>query len=141
MASERPLTILIVEDHAINRKIAMFTLARLGYSADEAVDGAEAVEQTGARHYDLILMDLDMPVLDGLAATRQMRARDGRAPCIVAFTASTEADAGASCAEAGMNGFMSKPLDTAKLISMLKKCYARKVRARRTRAVEAGSRV
>jgi CheY-like chemotaxis protein len=129
---ERPfggqsLSILLVEDNDANRRVVRMMLAELGLEADEASSGTEAVERARQRHYDLILMDVQMPDIDGLEATRRIRAlrqssgqalRQGSgqadvpeiAPFIFALTANVMESDEARCREAGMNGFLPKPL-------------------------------
>jgi signal transduction histidine kinase/CheY-like chemotaxis protein len=107
---QRGRRVLVAEDEPINRMIALTLLEDAGLACDVAVDGLEAVEMVAAQHYDLILMDLHMPRMDGLEATRRIRAgpRD-RQPAIVALTANAYAEDRMSCLAAGMNDFISKP--------------------------------
>ncbi len=104
--------LLLVEDSPINQKVALRMLARLGYRADLANDGAEAVARVQQIAYDVILMDIQMPVLDGLAATRQIRSSTlpGRQPWIVAMTAEALSGDEARCRAAGMDEYVSKPV-------------------------------
>ncbi len=106
-------TVLLVEDNLINQKVAQAMLRRIGCEVLLASDGREGVKQAQQRGINLILMDMQMPVMDGLQASREIReieAREGRAPVpIIALTANAmEADKEA-CMQAGMNGFLSKP--------------------------------
>ena len=111
------LRLLLVEDNAINQKLAMTLLGRMGLVVDLAENGAQAVAAVQANAYDLVLMDMQMPVMDGLAATRAIRALGAgfAALPIVALTANAmQADKDA-CSAAGMNGFLAKPFNRASL--------------------------
>lgn len=111
-AHYRDACVLVVEDEPVNREIACEFLREAGLSYDCASDGSEAVSLVAAQTYSLILMDMQMPVLDGLAATRQIRAgRCGRELPIIAMTANAFDDDRQRCLEAGMNDFISKPFD------------------------------
>ena len=104
--------ILLVEDEPINREIAQMLLEDAGLPPDLAEDGEQAVAMARARTYDLILMDMQMPKLDGVAACRQIRQLGASVPPkIVAMTANAFAEDRARCLEAGMDDFMSKPID------------------------------
>ncbi|MBL8435185.1 MAG: PAS domain S-box protein [Zoogloea sp.] len=108
--------LLLVEDEPINREVALEVLADCFHEVDVACDGAEAVELAARKAYDIILMDIQMPRLDGLAATRQIRAQPGRpAPTIIAMTANAFAEDRARCQAAGMDDFIAKPF-TAELL-------------------------
>ncbi|WP_426042801.1 response regulator [Brevundimonas sp. TWP2-3-4b1] len=113
--------VLIVDDHATNREVARLMLAPLGCDIFEAVDGFEAVEMASAAHFDLILMDVRMPRMDGLAATKAIRALDGefsRMP-ILAVTADAMPEDAARCRAAGMDGHVAKPLTHASLFAAI----------------------
>ena len=107
-----PVRVLLVEDHEVNRKVAVGLLSRLGVVPDVAEDGQQALDALARATYDLVLMDLQMPVLDGLEATRRLRATlpPERQPVVVALTANAFAEDQARCREAGMDGFLSKPV-------------------------------
>lgn len=118
--------ILLVEDEPINREIAQALLEDVGFTVDLAEDGAKAIELVKANAYDLILMDMQMPHVNGLDATRQIRqlAKGGTVP-IIAMTANAFAEDRELCLEAGMNDFIAKPVSTSllyqKLCTWLKK--------------------
>ena len=113
--------VLIVDDHPTNREVARLMLAPLGCDIFEATDGVEAVEMASAAPYDLILMDVRMPRMDGLAATRAIRAlggESGRTP-ILAVTADAMPEDAARCLAAGMDGHVAKPLTHACLFAAI----------------------
>jgi CheY-like chemotaxis protein len=112
LASRHPLRILLAEDNPVNQKLAMRLLERMGYAADLASNGLEAVEAVAAGAYDVVLMDVQMPELDGLEATRRIR-RDRPAvhgPHIVAMTANALEGDRETCLAAGMDDYVSKPI-------------------------------
>ncbi len=111
-----PLRILLAEDNATNRQVAVRMLGHLGQSATTANDGAEAVAAVLAQPFDLVLMDVHMPQVDGLEATRRIRAQEtGRRTRIVAMTADALVEDRATCVAAGMDDYMSKPVRLADL--------------------------
>jgi signal transduction histidine kinase/CheY-like chemotaxis protein len=113
--------LLLVEDNKINQKVALLMLKNLGYSADVAHNGAQALLALESKHYDLILMDCMMPQMDGLEATKRLRSLGGhyRTVPVVAMTASAFDDDRVACLTAGMNDFLSKPVNEADLASKL----------------------
>jgi two-component system sensor histidine kinase/response regulator len=114
------LRVLLAEDHLLSQEILLEMLGDLGCEADVASDGVEAVECAQARNYDLILMDMQMPKMDGLAATRAIRAlRDHLHTPIIALTANAFAEDRRNCLDAGMNGYISKPVTSAMLIATM----------------------
>ncbi|MCT6720099.1 response regulator [Acidovorax sp. K2F] len=114
------LQLLLAEDNALNQEVAGELLRQLGFAVDVAGDGAMAVERAREHHYDLILMDIQMPHLDGLEATRQIRTLPGHAQTpIVAMTANAFAEDRAAALAAGMNDHLPKPVDPAQLARVL----------------------
>lgn len=112
--------VLVVDDVAINRLVARELLSLAGISCDEAENGEEALDQLDQHHYDLVFMDLQMPVLDGLEATRRMRARGDLTP-VIALTADALDSHKKSCTEVGMDDYLSKPIIPLQLNALLKK--------------------
>jgi PAS domain S-box-containing protein len=103
--------VLLAEDNPVNLEVASELLRGVGLVVETADDGASAVELALARGYELILMDMQMPGMDGLAATREIRRRTGCAPPIIAMTANAFSDDRAACLAAGMNDHVAKPVD------------------------------
>jgi PAS domain S-box-containing protein len=114
--------LLLVEDNEINREVALDLLRGEGIEVTVAVDGEEAVEHVAARSFDLVLMDVQMPRMDGLAATQAIRQMPGRERMpIVAMTANAFAQDRAACMAAGMNDFVAKPFEIDELIQVLER--------------------
>jgi PAS domain S-box-containing protein len=112
--------LLLVEDNLLNQEVALQLLADVGLRTDVASDGLQALDRVRAQTYDLILMDVQMPLLDGLAATRAIRARPENAPLpILAMTAGALSEDRTRCLAAGMNDVITKPVDPDKLYAML----------------------
>jgi CheY-like chemotaxis protein len=114
--------ILLAEDNVVNQKVALRMLGRLGFSADVAANGAEALSAVHRQRYDIVFMDVQMPVMDGLESTKRMvnefPARKDR-PWIIALTANAMPGDRKLCLSAGMDDFISKPLNLAELSSAL----------------------
>ena len=120
-AEDASIHVLIVDDHEVNRRIVSLFLEPLGWSWTMADNGAEAVERCQMRRFDVILMDMQMPVLDGISATKQIRALRGpnQQTPIVALTANTMDYHRAAWADVGVHDFLTKPIDPDLLISTL----------------------
>lgn len=103
------LRVLLVEDNDINREIVHAMLHKLGIAADSAINGQEAIELAVTNQYDIIFMDIQMPEMDGLSATRILRSRRVKAT-IIALTANTAEADRSECLAAGMNDFLPKPI-------------------------------
>lgn len=123
LAQSLPLRILVAEDNSTNQRLISLLLGRLGYRADMAANGYEVLEALRQKPYDVVLMDVLMPEMDGLEATRVLRTQDiGSSLRIIAMTASTMQGDREKCLEAGMDGYISKPIDIKELVNTLKKC-------------------
>lgn len=116
------LRLLLAEDNLINQNVALRMLKKLGINADVAVNGLEVLEALERQNYDIVLMDVQMPVMDGFEASRAIRERWGeKAPCIIAVTAHALEDDREKCIEAGMDDYISKPVKIKDLAEMLYK--------------------
>jgi len=126
LASSRPprrsLKVLLAEDNAINARLAQRLLQRLGHTVTHVTDGAQAVEAVRSGRWDAVLMDMQMPVLDGLDATRSIRSEEselgGRLP-IIALTANAMKGDDEICLAAGMDAYLTKPIDLERLAEVL----------------------
>jgi signal transduction histidine kinase/DNA-binding response OmpR family regulator len=123
LAERNPLRILLAEDNAVNQKLALKMFERFGYRADVAANGFEVIEALNRQSYDVIFMDVQMPEMDGLDATRVIR-RDippDKQPRIIAMTANAMQGDREMCLEAGMNDYVSKPIHVKELASALER--------------------
>ncbi|MBS1503380.1 MAG: response regulator, partial [Bacteroidetes bacterium] len=120
-AHHHPLEILIAEDNPINQKLTVHILSKMGYRPDVACNGHDAIEMAAKKRYDMILMDVQMPEMDGLEATRFIRAHMTEQPVIVAMTANAMPEDREICLKAGMNDYLSKPMKLADVIAVLQK--------------------
>jgi GAF domain-containing protein/CheY-like chemotaxis protein/HPt (histidine-containing phosphotransfer) domain-containing protein len=122
LGSRHPLRILLTEDNPVNQKLALRLLEKMGYRADVAGNGLEAIQALERQPYDLILMDVQMPEMDGLEATRQIVSRWPRdRPRIVAMTADAMQGDREKCIEAGMDDYLTKPIRTPELVAAIER--------------------
>jgi CheY-like chemotaxis protein len=127
IAEEIPLQVLLAEDNAVNQKVALRFLERMGYKADAVGNGLEAVNAFTHRSYDLVLMDLQMPEMDGLEASRQIRrtvAAD-RQPKIIALTANAMQGDREICLDAGMDDYISKPVKMHEIVAAIRRQFSK----------------
>jgi signal transduction histidine kinase len=124
LAERVPLRILVAEDNATNIKLITIILNRLGYRADVAANGLEAIDALRRQSYDVVLMDVQMPEMDGIEATRRICAEwpQGQRPRIIALTAGVLLEQRQACLDAGMDEFLNKPVVSADLIKALERC-------------------
>ncbi len=117
----RRLRVLVAEDDPTNRMVATRMLQRMGHTVEAAADGAEALRMLQTSPCDLVLMDMMMPVMDGITATRVIRAAGGEPSTIpiVGLTGNSEPEHEKACMEAGMNGFITKPVTTRRLTAAI----------------------
>ena len=124
LASRLPLRILVADDNLVNQKIAVQILERFGYGPDVVANGREAVTAARQEAYDLIFMDVRMPEMDGLEATREIRRESTELPRIIAMTAHAFDEERRECLEAGMDDFVSKPVSIPAVMSVIEKWAA-----------------
>jgi PAS domain S-box-containing protein len=131
LSDDIPLDILLVEDNPVNLSVTLGQLERLGYKAKAVVNGLEAINAFETRDYDLVMMDLQMPTIDGLEATRELRRRlpSERQPCIIAITANAVLGDREGCLAAGMNDYLTKPLKLEMLAAAIRRNFAPKASA------------
>jgi len=120
-AGQHPLNILIAEDNLINQKLIIKVLNKLGYKPSLANNGQEVLEMLEKEEFEVILMDVQMPVLDGLSTTRKIRNEFDKQPVIIAMTANAMVEDREECLSAGMNDYVSKPINIEELVDVLKK--------------------
>ena len=124
--ARRPLCVLVADDLEVNRRLALLLLGSLGCEAEAAASGREACEMAMRRPYDLIFMDVQMPGMDGLEATRVLRDHYGPSgPRIIAMTANAMEGNRAQCLAAGMHDFLAKPLSPQALRAVIERATAR----------------
>ena len=121
-AAVEPLSILLVDDNAINQKVAKKILNRLGYAPDIVSSGQEAIDACLSRRFDVVLMDVEMPGMDGITAARLIREQTAaeQAPYLVALTANAMASDRESYLHSGMDDYLSKPIDVGALSKSLR---------------------
>ena len=126
LAQQRPLRILVAEDNVVNQKVAVRFLERMGYRPDVASNGVEALEAVHRQRYDVVLMDVEMPEMDGLEAARRITTQQeaGKRPRLIAVTANALKDDRQKCLDAGMDDYLAKPLDLGHLQEALLRCGA-----------------
>jgi CheY-like chemotaxis protein len=130
MGERHPLRILIVEDNAINQRLVSLMLERMGYRADVAANGIESLQAVHRQTYDALLMDIQMPEMDGFEATRRIR-QDipiTDQPRIIAMTANAMRGDREACLIAGMDDYISKPIHIEDLVDTLNRCQPREIR-------------
>ncbi len=123
-AAARPERVLLAEDNAVNQKVALLMLGKLGFRADVAADGNEAIEAVTRQRYDIVLMDVQMPEMDGLEAARRISSRWPERrdrPWIIALTANAMQGDREACLAAGMDDYISKPIKTEELSAAIER--------------------
>jgi CheY-like chemotaxis protein len=120
-SKQYPMRILVAEDNVVNQKLTERVLSKLGYVPEIVVNGQLAIEATAREGFDMILMDVQMPEMDGLEATRLIRKSAMKQPIIVAMTANAMQGDRDICIEAGMDDYISKPVKLEILIEVLEK--------------------
>ena len=123
LGARHPLRILLAEDHPVNQKMAVLILQRLGYRADIVGNGLEVLVALQRQSYDVVLMDVQMPEMDGLTATRQICRERQIRPQIIAMTANAMVGDRQLCLEAGMDDYIAKPIRFNELAQALEKCH------------------
>ena len=115
------IPLLVVDDNYISLKVALKMLERMGFAPDSAVNGKQALAMHQSNPYEIILMDVHMPVMNGLDTTRTIRERWGDTPIIIALTASVFPEDKEVCLQAGMDYFLPKPIRMEELYDLIKR--------------------
>lgn len=126
-AKSHPLKLLIVEDNKINTKVLVKMLERLGYDPGTAINGEDCLAKLAEEHYDMIFMDLQMPVMDGFEAARRVlkiSSSSAKPVFITALTANTDMQNKASCEEIGLHDFVAKPVNPKKIMDVISHGYS-----------------
>jgi two-component system, sensor histidine kinase and response regulator len=116
-----PLSILVAEDNLINQQVILHILNKMGFQPELVLNGQEAVHASSLKHYDLILMDMQMPEMDGLEASRIIRKASGKQPIIIAITANAMQGDEDECLNAGMDDYLGKPIKLEELVNKIEK--------------------
>lgn len=136
LANKLPMRILVAEDNPINQRVACKVLERMGYQGEIAENGLQVLEKLAERDFDLVLMDMQMPIMDGLQTSRRIREtrKSAAVPIIIAMTANVAAADRDACIQAGMDDFLSKPVRVEDLQAIIRR-WGPVARERRRRAV------
>lgn len=135
----RSLSVLVAEDHVINQRVVRLALRKMGFHCTIVSNGREAVDAVATDDYDLVLMDCQMPVMDGYRATEKIRSTDkGRHLPIIAFTTYSSADDRIKCLAVGMDGHVSKPLDRRLFVAEIRRILAARDKASRSTLLDHG---
>ncbi len=128
LGTHNPLSILVAEDNQVNQLVIGMLLEHLGYQCDCAANGEEVLAALERQHYDVVFMDIQMPVMDGIAATRELcrQLPIGKRPRIVGMTGNVLTEVRLECESAGMNDYVSKPVTTEDLVAALSRCESRR---------------
>ncbi|MCF8308773.1 MAG: response regulator [Bacteroidales bacterium] len=121
------LKVLVVDDEKINQSILSSRLKKLGIIADVAGNGHESLSMIAAKHYDIVFMDIEMPVMDGLEATKKIKAVNGERPYIVGFTTLYDSSYHTNCLEAGMDNVLPKKISELQLNQLLENISKKKL--------------
>jgi len=123
-AETYPLKILVAEDNNVNQKLIERILRKLGYQSDTVADGVQVLNSLSTKEYNVILMDIRMPEMDGLTATQNIRQMAIEQPYIIAMTANAMSNDREECIQSGMNDYVAKPIFTSEILKTLKNGYA-----------------
>jgi CheY-like chemotaxis protein len=125
LAERLPLRLLVADDNAVNQKVAMMLLKRLGYTTDTVANGVEVLQALAAKNYDIVFLDVQMPEMDGYEASRRIRAKfapdEAERPRIIAMTGNAMLGDRERCLQAGMDDYISKPVRLDELVAALEK--------------------